>query len=65
MSARVRHVAARGLAVNVWTVDDPAELRYLATLGVDGIITNRPRQARAALGACGRSVEGDAGRHAS
>ena len=39
----------RGLAVNVWTVDDPAEIRYLATLGVDAIITNRPREARAAL----------------
>jgi glycerophosphoryl diester phosphodiesterase len=40
---------ARGLAVNVWTVDDPAELRFLAALGVDGVITNRPANARAVL----------------
>jgi len=47
-----RHVAdwhARGYAVNVWTVDDPAELRLLAALGVDGLITNRPKFARAVL----------------
>jgi len=39
----------RGYAVNVWTVDAPAEIRCLAALGVDAIITNRPAQARAAL----------------
>jgi glycerophosphoryl diester phosphodiesterase len=33
---------ARGHAVNVWTVDDAAEVRLLGALGVDGIITNRP-----------------------
>jgi len=47
-----RHVAgwhARGYALNVWTVDDPAELRLLAALGVDGLITNRPKFARAVL----------------
>jgi len=36
-------------AVNVWTVDDPAEARALAALGVDAIITNRPAAIRAAL----------------
>jgi glycerophosphoryl diester phosphodiesterase len=45
----LRQWHARGLAVNVWTVDDPAELRLLAALGVDGVITNRPKIARAVL----------------
>jgi len=43
-----RSVAAwrrRGLAVRVWTVDDADELRYLSSLGVDAVITNRPRDA--------------------
>ena len=35
--------------VNVWTVDDPAEARRLARLGVNGIITNKPDVIRAAL----------------
>jgi glycerophosphoryl diester phosphodiesterase len=38
-----------GLAVNVWTVDDPEEIRRLATAGVDGIITDVPDVAREAL----------------
>lgn len=46
---RLRAWHARGYAVNVWTVDDPAELRLLAALGVDGLITNRPKFARAVL----------------
>jgi len=33
---------AAGLAVNTWTVDDPARMRHLAGLGVDAIVTNDP-----------------------
>lgn len=32
----------RGLKVLVYTVDEPADGRALATMGVDGIFTNRP-----------------------
>lgn len=38
-----------GLAVNVWTVDDPDRIRALARLGVDAVITNDPAGALAAL----------------
>jgi glycerophosphoryl diester phosphodiesterase len=38
-----------GLALNVWTVNDPAEIIRLAQLGVNAIITDTPRIARDAL----------------
>jgi len=31
-----------GVLVNVWTVDDPQEIKLMLKSGVDGIITNRP-----------------------
>ncbi len=40
---------ARNLAVNVWTVDDPDEMRKLQSMGVDAIITNVPDIARQSL----------------
>lgn len=39
-----------GLAVNVWTCDDPERIRWLADIGVDAVVTNDPRVALAALG---------------
>jgi glycerophosphoryl diester phosphodiesterase len=35
--------------VNVWTVDDPAQIRRLAALKVDSVITNYPEKASQAL----------------
>ena len=40
-----------GFAVNVWTVNDPVELRRLAALGVDGVFTDDPAAALAVLAA--------------
>jgi glycerophosphoryl diester phosphodiesterase len=39
-----------GLAVNTWTCDDPGRIAWLAAAGVDGIVTNVPDVALAALG---------------
>ena len=38
-----------GVAVNVWTVDDPGVIRSLCEIGVDAIITNVPRLCREVL----------------
>jgi glycerophosphoryl diester phosphodiesterase len=47
---RARRWVARGLAVNVWTVDDPEEARRLAAAGAAAVITNVPGRIAAALG---------------
>jgi glycerophosphoryl diester phosphodiesterase len=46
---RVTRWHTQGYRVNTWTVDDPARLRELAAMGVDGIIANDPAAARAVL----------------
>jgi glycerophosphoryl diester phosphodiesterase len=38
----IRRWHHRGMLVNVWTVNDPAEAKDLAAAGVDGIITDVP-----------------------
>jgi glycerophosphoryl diester phosphodiesterase len=38
----VREAHARNVAVHVWTIDEPADMRRLLEWGVDGIITDRP-----------------------
>lgn len=45
----VERVHARGGQVYVWTVDEPADLELALSLGVDTVITNRPRDVLARL----------------
>lgn len=45
----IEQAHAAGIAVHVWTVDDPQLVRRLAGWGVDAVITNQPEQALAAL----------------
>jgi glycerophosphoryl diester phosphodiesterase len=39
----VRAAHRAGLPVHVWTVNEPSTMRELLALGVDGIMTDRPR----------------------
>jgi glycerophosphoryl diester phosphodiesterase len=43
----VAHAHAAGLAVRAWTVNDPGDLRAMATCGVDAVVTDRPAAALA------------------
>jgi glycerophosphoryl diester phosphodiesterase len=42
----VERAHAAGVEVNVWTVDDPDQMRTMIDIGVDAIITNVPRLCR-------------------
>lgn len=48
-ASMLRAVRQLGLRVNVWTVNEIAEMKRLIALGVDGIITDHPAQLRALL----------------
>jgi glycerophosphoryl diester phosphodiesterase len=41
---------SKGLKVNTWTTDDPAEMKRLLNLGVDAIMTNKPDVLRQVIG---------------
>ncbi|ATB27261.1 glycerophosphoryl diester phosphodiesterase [Melittangium boletus DSM 14713] len=47
----LREARARGKWINVWTVDDPQEMRQLVAEGVGGIMTDRPDLLRQVLDA--------------
>lgn len=48
-AALVLRAHARGLDVRAWTVNAPADMTRLLALGVDGLITDAPDLARAAV----------------
>jgi glycerophosphoryl diester phosphodiesterase len=47
-----------GNEVHVWTVDDPADVDLCVRLGVDAVITNRPKEVRARIAAAARGASG-------
>lgn len=50
----IRFAHERGLQVHVWTINDPATMRVLLDLGVDGIITDAIEELRDVLVARGQ-----------
>ncbi len=48
-STDIDEAHGRGVRVDVWTVDEPEEIRTLAAAGVDAIVTNVPDVALVAL----------------
>jgi len=49
---------ACGLAVHVWTVDDPEEMERLSNLGVDGIMSDKPSVLTGVLARLGANWKG-------
>ena len=47
--ALAKRIKSAGRKLNVWTVNDPADIRLCNELGVDNLITNRPGFARELL----------------
>jgi glycerophosphoryl diester phosphodiesterase len=48
--ALIERAHAMGLAINIWTVNAPDDLRALVAAGADAVITDRLREALAAVG---------------
>ncbi|WP_156727896.1 glycerophosphodiester phosphodiesterase [Streptomyces apocyni] len=48
--AFIERLQRAGHQVHVWTVDDPADVELCAQLGIDAVITNRPREVLRQLG---------------
>ncbi len=42
----IRNCNRRGVQVHVWTINDEAEMRHLIRMGVNGLMTDRPRLLR-------------------
>lgn len=59
--AAVAEAQALGLRVVPWTVNAPSDLRRLIAWGVDGVCTDRPDLARAAMAAAGLPLPARAG----
>ena len=47
---RAERIKSTGRSLNVWTVDDDADIKLCEKLGVDILITNKPSHAREVLG---------------
>jgi glycerophosphoryl diester phosphodiesterase len=45
----VNYVHSRGIAIHVWTINDPAEMTAVLDLGVDGVVSDETRQLRSVL----------------
>lgn len=55
----VERAHAAGAAVHVWTVDEPADVDLCVALGVEAIITNRPRAVLEHMGGPARACRAD------
>ncbi len=62
VTARLIGAAHRaGLTVHAWTVNEESVMHELLDLGVDGIMTDRPRLLQAVFAARGLDIGGGAG----